>query len=230
MQEILYQEVPTPDTKAVRQWLQQVWQPSVGLKSPTPDGIRLHSEAGTELSIFTWSLQRSTYLKIFRWGNHPFPQERRICRHLAGELEREFPLSHPQLPEVDLSQQSIFAALAPYYPKTAHFFEKMPQGEYDLLRAYWWEKRWREHTRHPQKPKQVLFNSSSEKAIEAAIDYDLIYIGGALGAIHAAVMARLGYRVLLVERLRFGRMNREWNISRRELQCLQDLGLFSQKR
>ncbi|MCP2731547.1 NAD(P)/FAD-dependent oxidoreductase, partial [Limnofasciculus baicalensis] len=58
-------------------------------------------------------------------------------------------------------------------------------------------------------------------------DYDLIYIGGALGVIHAAVMAQRGYRVLLVERLPFGRMNREWNISRAEFQSLIDLGLFN---
>jgi lycopene cyclase CruA len=40
-------------------------------------------------------------------------------------------------------------------------------------------------------------------------------------------MARLGYRVLLVERLPFARMNREWNISRSELQSLIDLGLLT---
>ncbi|HBL11001.1 MAG TPA: flavin-dependent dehydrogenase, partial [Cyanobacteria bacterium UBA11162] len=57
--------------------------------------------------------------------------------------------------------------------------------------------------------------------------YDLIYIGGALGVIHAAVMAQRGYRVLLVERLPFGRMNREWNISREEFQSLINLGLFT---
>ena len=33
--------------------------------------------------------------------------------------------------------------------------------------------------------------------------YDIIYIGGALGAIHAALMAKLGYKVLLVERMPF---------------------------
>jgi lycopene cyclase CruA len=40
-------------------------------------------------------------------------------------------------------------------------------------------------------------------------------------------MARLGYRVLLIERLPFGRMNREWNISRDEFQSLIELGLFT---
>ncbi len=68
--------------------------------------------------------------------------------------------------------------------------------------------------------------SQSETTLET-LNYDLIYIGGALGVIHAAVMARLGYRVLLLERLPFGRMNREWNISRAEFQHLIDLGLFT---
>ncbi|MFM8007206.1 MAG: NAD(P)/FAD-dependent oxidoreductase, partial [Dolichospermum sp.] len=58
-------------------------------------------------------------------------------------------------------------------------------------------------------------------------EYDIIYIGGALGSIHAVVMAKLGYKVLLVERLPFGRMNREWNISRDEIQSLINLGLLT---
>ncbi|MDX2242006.1 MAG: flavin-dependent dehydrogenase [Leptolyngbyaceae cyanobacterium bins.302] len=40
-------------------------------------------------------------------------------------------------------------------------------------------------------------------------------------------MARSGYRVLLIERMPFGRMHREWNISRSEFQNVIDLGLFT---
>ena len=245
MKEILYLEVPTPDTSAVCAWLQQEWQPEVGQKIATPDGIRLQSSQNTskespsiserELSIFVWSLQRTTYLKVFRWGQKPITQERRICQQLIAALRNRFAQQYPQLPDLDLSKQSIFEALAPYYPQTVRFFQKMPQGEYDLNRVYWWEKRWRESVRHPQKPKQVLFNNpkskihlhSSDDSHNPILDYDLIYIGGALGVIHAAAMAQLGYRVLLVERLTFGRMNREWNISRSEFQSLIDLGLFT---
>lgn len=43
-------------------------------------------------------------------------------------------------------------------------------------------------------------------------------------------MAKLGYHVLLIERLKFGRMNREWNISREEFQVLIDNGLFTKKK
>ncbi|MEG4519731.1 MULTISPECIES: flavin-dependent dehydrogenase [unclassified Microcoleus] len=273
MQEILYLEVPTPDTAAVCTWLQHEFDPGIGEKIITADGFRLLSPAttaevlksgtqnanlkpaladtnsgnqnwrSTELSTFVWSLQRTTYLKVFRLEEAP-AGEKKFLENLNLAVKNKFPDRYPEPPVIDLSKQSIFEALAPYYPLTVKYFQKMPQGEYDLKRVYWWEQRWRESTRNPQKPKQVVFlkeegrgkkeEGTGEKAegtilVSDSGDtfYDLIYIGGALGVIHAAVMARLGYRVLLVERMPFGRMNREWNISRDEIQSLIDLGLFT---
>lgn len=255
MREILYIEVPTPNIDHVRDWLQHVFKPESGHTQPTPDGIRIRVQAEPvtaeiasqpngpgkqtvlaseplvpELSIFLWSVQRTTYLKIFRWANPPFPNEWRLVNQLVAEIREAFPLHYPEPPRVDLSQQSIFEALAPDYPKTVHYFRKMPRGDYDLTRVYWWEQRWREGVRHPQTPKQVIVSvnqSQPEQSEVETVSYDLVYVGGALGVIHAAVMARLGYRVLLLERLPFGRMNREWNISRAEFQSLIDLGLFT---
>ncbi len=277
MQEILYLEVPTPDTAAVCAWLQQEFEPAIGQKVITPDGFRLVSSTtgvsaiasnpqianpksansvsqnhqSTELSTFVWSVQRTTYLKVFRLENPP-PGERKFLESLNLALRNKFPELYPEPPVIDLSKQSIFDALAPHYPLTVKYFQKMPKGEYDLQRVYWWEQRWREGTRNPQQPKQVVFlkitppyppqggneegrgtpqggNEEGKEPFDFAqgTDYDLIYIGGALGVIHAAVMARLGYRVLLVERMPFGRMNREWNISRDEIQSLIDLDLFT---
>lgn len=198
-----------------------------------------------ELSIFTWSVQRTTYVKAFRWGDKAPSQEKSFLTHLTQALRQRFPYQYPELPEIDLSSQTIFEALKPYYPLTVRYFQRMPNGEYDLTRAYWWEKRWREGVRTPQMPKTVIHRASTpltrsgnsrasthDRADHDGADhdksgYDLIYVGGALGVIHAAVMARLGYRVLLIERLPFGRMNREWNISRAEFQSLIDLGLFT---
>jgi len=239
MQELLYLEIPTTDTKSVLSWLQGDFQPQGLEKTPTPAGIRLgvpkstHTEPGVtdklpnELSIFIWSVQRTTYLKIFRWGDTPFPREKKILGQLTREIRHRFPYEYPEPPTIDLSQQSIFEALASQYPLTVKYFQQMPKGEYDLQRVYWWEKRWREGVRNPQQPKQVIFSHSQPASTNSPLAYDLIYIGGALGVIHAAVMAQLGYKVLLVERLAFGRMNREWNISRNELQSLINLGLFT---
>jgi lycopene cyclase CruA len=272
MKEILYIEIPTSNTNIVLQWLQHEWQSGIEAKTITPDGIRLKIDAEGELSIFLWSLQRTTYLKVFLWGEQQVDNfVKKIKNNLLKAIADRFPPEYPEPPEIEdtLSQQSIFDALKPYYPETVRFFQKMPMGEYDLKRVYWWEKRWRESVRNPQQPKQVVFKKAGglEKAggsqqeagglVKGELSnlstfrpdtptplhpytptpdsrlptplksYDLIYIGGALGSIHAAVMARLGYRVLLVERLAFGRMNREWNISRSEFQSLIDLGLFT---
>jgi lycopene cyclase CruA len=270
MKELLYREIPTPNTAEVRDWLQQEFVPPVPLnlamKHSTPDGFRLvflensfsqvhplHPESNLgskaanstpnlasklpqELSVFTWSLQRTTYLKVFRWADQPLPQEQQILRQLQQAIQVRFPHRYPEPPPL-APQQSIFAALADRYPKTVQYFRTMPDGEAHLTRAYWWEQRWREGVRNPQQPKQVVFwqpsaysspaSSPAQPSQTSERVYDLIYVGGALGIIHAAVMARLGYRVLLLERLPFGRMNREWNISRAESQSLIDLGLFT---
>lgn len=261
MKELLYIEIPTPDTAAVRTWLQTEFVPKTGKCALASQGIRLQMFKSTtlgtsisdsseqklgEISAFVWSLQRTTYLKVFRWADQPLPGEREILQSLTAGLKSKFPHHYPEPPAID-NTQSIFEALAPYYPLTVKYFQKMPNGEYDLGRVYWWEKRWREGVRNPQTPRQVVFSHPRGQAGGASVaggekplasspqplaprispTYDLIYVGGALGVIHAAVMAQLGYRVLLLERLPFGRMNREWNISRSELQSLIDLGLFS---
>ncbi len=244
MKEILYLEIPTQDIAAVRNWLQADFEPGIGEKFLTPSGFRLRMLKNTdrevsfseklrnEISVFLWSVQRTTYLKAFRWADKPIPWERKILKRLTTGIRSHFPHHYPEPPAIDLSGQSIFEALATNYPLTVKYFQKMPNGEYDLQRVYWWEQRWREGVRNPQKPRQVVFShQGSVGSVGSKEDisptYDLIYIGGALGVIHAAVMAKRGYRVLLVERLLFGRMNREWNISRDEIQCLVNLGLLT---
>jgi lycopene cyclase CruA len=238
MQEIIYLEVPTPHIDRVRHWLQQTWQPNTKdvTKLITPDGIRLQfaPRYTEELSIFVWQLQRTTYLKVFLWNfceektNLPKSKISRFKNQLVSEIRVAFPPQYPVPPKIDLSTQSIFTALAKDYPQTVKYFQKFPNGEYDLNRVYWWEQKWRESVNNPQQPQEVVVRSRAQaENFQVNPDYDLIYIGGALGVIHAAVMAQKGYRVLLIERLPFGRMNREWNISRDEFQSLINLGLFT---
>ncbi|MEM6521130.1 MAG: flavin-dependent dehydrogenase, partial [Cyanobacteria bacterium P01_C01_bin.70] len=237
MKELLYIEVPTPDTLAVRRWLQEDWQAPVGVAIATVDGVRLElptessgSDLSPTLSIFVWSLQRTTYLKVFRWSQTALPQESKTLKQLEKALRSAFPPAYPELPPFDPNQETIFEALTPHYPKTVTYFQRMPNGEADLERVYWWEKRWRDSVRSPQDPKPVIFRSREPASVNDpdATQVDLVYVGGALGIIHAAVMANLGYKVLLIERLPFGRMNREWNISRQEFQSLINLGLFTE--
>ncbi|WP_017327773.1 FAD-dependent monooxygenase [Synechococcus sp. PCC 7336] len=233
MKQLLYLELPTPDTAAVCTWLQQLptaLAPASATVEPTPDGIRLTARSAT-LACFTWTVQNTTYLKLFQWSERLFPQQDRWIEQFSTALRQAFPYRPPQLPDLDLSQTDIFTALEPHYPLTAKYFRKIPNGEFDLQRVYWWEKRWRESVasgfaaRVDVKTQPIV--RSAPKVKQADSSWDVVVVGGALGALSAAMLARLGYKVALVERLKFGRMNREWNISRSELQALVDVGLLS---
>jgi lycopene cyclase CruA len=230
MQELLYVEIPTPDRDRVVNWLHHTWRSPYGKRIDTADGLRLEfpesdrnrSGSVPTLVIFTWSLQRTTYLKVFNWSDRTIPHTPEILQHLRTELKQDFPPTYPAPPQID-PQASIFTSLAEVYPLTVKYFQKMPDGEAHLQRVYWWEQQWRSSIRAAPTPKQVVFKGDGTDEPE----YDLIYVGGALGVVHAAMMARLGYKVLLLERLPFGRMNREWNIARDEFQKIIDLGLFT---
>ena len=232
MQQLLYIEIPTPQVAAVKTWLQSDYQAPFGKNSVTKHGFILdhqnRSGAIAQLSVFIWTLQRTTYLKVFRWSDAVMDGEKEFLDHLTKAARQAFPYEFKQPPAI-APDQSIFDALAQEYPLTVKFFQRIPNGEYDLNRVYWWEKRWRESVKSTKTPKQVIFRDSQLSPTKHDLEYDIVYLGGALGAIHAAMMAKLGYRVCLVERIPFGRMNREWNISRAEFQNLIDFGLFTKE-
>ncbi|MDT9546886.1 MAG: hypothetical protein RI826_06075 [Chlorobium phaeovibrioides] len=61
-------------------------------------------------------------------------------------------------------------------------------------------------------------------------DYDLLYVGGTLGILHAAVMAeKYGWKVLLLDKHVAGKSTRDWNISREELHVLHEIGQKSKR-
>ncbi len=59
-------------------------------------------------------------------------------------------------------------------------------------------------------------------------DWDVVISGGTLGVLLAAALAQRGWRVVLLERGRLRGREQEWNISRRELATLTDLGLLTE--
>ena len=241
MEQRLYLEIPTTDRIAVQAWLHQQSPATLGLPGaattslkPTPHGLRIESRDRI-LVLFTWFHLNTTYLKAFQWSEQPLPRQQQVLRTLTQALRAAFPQRPSPLPEIDLSQQDIFTALAPYYPLTAKHFQRMPNGEFDLQRVYWWEQRWRQevaasfiHGSERSQPSPPILRQPPNIQSPDAI-WDVVVIGGALGALNAAMLARLGYRVALVERIKFGRMNREWNISRLELETLVAVGLLSRE-
>ncbi|WOD41975.1 FAD-binding oxidoreductase [Nodosilinea sp. E11] len=62
----------------------------------------------------------------------------------------------------------------------------------------------------------------------ASIEWDVVICGGTLGVLVGAGLAQRGWRVALLERGVLQGREQEWNISRRELAALVDLGLLTE--
>ena len=62
-----------------------------------------------------------------------------------------------------------------------------------------------------------------------SVDWDVVICGGTLGILVGAGLAQRGWRVALLERGVLQGRQQEWNISRRELAVLTDLGLLSEQ-
>jgi lycopene cyclase CruA len=126
----------------------------------------------------------------------------------------------------------IVHPLAEHYPQTVAAFDEM--GALDQLERIarlddvWARMRAAAKGREPA-PNTP--DNTYQRVASTALclpEYDLIYAGGGLGLLHAAVMAaRYRRKVLLFDRGEVGCAHREWNISREELHALVGTGVFS---
>lgn len=143
----------------------------------------------------------------------------RAARTIAGRLALLLPLPDP-------------ADLAGRYPRSLAAFAQMGALEH-LERIAHMDAVWAaiqaaagEGRTAPAGHRVVRADDPILRPPGSGPDFDLIYAGGGLGLLHAAVMARrYGYRVLLFDRGEAGCAHREWNISREELRALVQAGL-----
>jgi lycopene cyclase CruA len=114
-------------------------------------------------------------------------------------------------------------------PATVANLAALPNRELWLERIWELDERWRKsfETGEFEKKLEVLSNERNG-ALDAEADFDVIYAGGGLGLIHAAVMAaKYNRRVLIFDAHAVGRTHRDWNISDEELIEFERSGLFS---
>lgn len=62
---------------------------------------------------------------------------------------------------------------------------------------------------------------------DTSVDADVVFLGGGLSLLIAAELARLGIRVVVLERSRAGAVHREWNASAEELEPLVTSGIVT---
>jgi len=114
------------------------------------------------------------------------------------------------------------------YPLTVENLASLPNREAWLNRVWEIERRWQAFKENPQRTEEVIIFDSAPKDSEPENEFEIIYAGGTLGLLHAAVMAtKYNRRVLVFDAHTVGKTHRDWNISDRELQEFVRLGLFT---
>jgi lycopene cyclase CruA len=125
--------------------------------------------------------------------------------------------------------QIYMEQFATQYPHLAAAFAHIPQGETHLRRLQDLNHSW-QHMLLSGTSRQYaeVVVTEQHPPLPASDTFDIIYAGGGLNLLNAAVMShRYGLRVLVFDRFTVGAVHREWNISRAELQELLDVGLLT---
>lgn len=105
----------------------------------------------------------------------------------------------------------------------------LPDREAHLKRIWEIENRWNSFRENPDKfEESVFFNSAPKDADATGEEFEIIYAGGTLGLLHAALMAlKYNRKVLVFDTHKVGKTHRDWNISDDELQEFVRAGLFT---
>ncbi len=125
--------------------------------------------------------------------------------------------------------QTYIEQLATQYPHLAEAFARIPQGEAHLRRLQDLNDTWQNMLLSGENRTYAEVVVTEDRPTLPAIDtFDIIYAGGGLNLLNAAVMTVCyGLRVLVFDRFTVGAVHREWNISREELRELLDVGLLT---
>ncbi len=125
--------------------------------------------------------------------------------------------------------QTSIEQLATHYPHLAEAFAHIPQGDAHLSRLQDLNSTWQNMLLSSENREYAEVVVTEERPTLPAVDtFDIIYAGGGLNLLNAAVMTvRYGLRVLVFDRFTVGAVHREWNISRDELHELLAVGLLT---
>jgi lycopene cyclase CruA len=114
------------------------------------------------------------------------------------------------------------------HPLVYNHFSAIEDGERHLRSILSIDRYW-DALMHPV-PDVVRDGSRLPAGTPISGSYDIVYAGGTLGMLHAAVMARrFGRKVLVIDRSEPAETTRDWNISRSELHRLADTGVFTKE-
>ena len=119
------------------------------------------------------------------------------------------------------------------YPQTVANFGALGNREEWLRRIWELDARWQGAARGGsalEEAREVIVRGAAPAKLNVEAEFEIIYAGGALGLLHAAVMAaRYGRRVLLMNAGAATGTPRQWNVSDEELREFERAGLFTKE-
>jgi lycopene cyclase CruA len=118
------------------------------------------------------------------------------------------------------------------YPLTVTNFGALANREAWLRRIWELDERWQRTiaSAGEQSPEEVIVRGAPPQNLSVEAEYDIIYAGGVLGLLHAAVMScQYQRRVMVFDAHAVGRTHRDWNISDDELKEFERAGLFTKE-
>lgn len=116
------------------------------------------------------------------------------------------------------------------YPLTVANFGALANREAWLYRIWEQDTGWQQAMAQERGAREVITRGAPPAGLAVEAEFEIIYAGGRVGVLHAAVMAsRFKRRVMVFDTQAMGRTDRDWNISDEELREFETAGLFTKE-
>jgi lycopene cyclase CruA len=116
------------------------------------------------------------------------------------------------------------------YPLTVANFGALANREAWLYRIWEQDTGWQQAMAQETSAREVITRGAPPAGLAVEAEFEIIYAGGRVGLLHAAVMAsRFKRRVMVFDAEAMGRTDRDWNISDEELREFETAGLFTKE-
>ncbi|HEX8143517.1 MAG TPA: hypothetical protein VF553_13030 [Pyrinomonadaceae bacterium] len=116
------------------------------------------------------------------------------------------------------------------YPLTVASFGALANREAWLYRIWESDRSWQQAMERDRGAQEVIVRGAPPTRLHIEAEFEIIYAGGSVGLLHAAVMAgRFNRRVMVFDAGEVGRTDRDWNISDEELREFEAAGLFTRE-
>jgi lycopene cyclase CruA len=159
----------------------------------------------SEKRLFTFDVSLFTYFEII---SHYL----RNCAGFMSTREKQFDL----------------AEIRRRFPRLVENLANLSNREAHLKRLWEIEQRWNDFRENPEKQEDIVFFDAPPEDLKIEGEFEIIYAGGTLGLLHAAVMAlKYNRKVLVFDAHTVGKTHRDWNISDAELKEFTSSGLFT---